>query len=401
MDITLRLSLPRAVAACVLGVKGATKRELENLTGVFAEVKLEDGSLQLSGSTAQVEAAQQLLTERVHFQQFEVPRDAARAILGERGSVRHEIEATTGAHLWVELREQTALVQVAGNVSAVERAITTLDFKVVQDCLLQPLFAERWLRQVARRLRELLAAEGKSSQCRISVERMEDRVEMKLIGHREVVATAKVLAQDEVVIEEVPLSKADALRLLQASQLKALRQMTGATIEVSVVPSVLRLAGNRGMLEIIKKELGKAVTPVIAADAIQATSKPPEMVPNPLPVKPANAVPEEKPRILIDGMDVLHFCNTPSAPSAPAAAWDQLRAAAEQLRAGDGALRIFLPEKLLTEAPADLQTCLVKAEDPKSYILSAAEVLIQSGKKCLIVSNGTGASYNQENISRS
>lgn len=46
---------------------------------------------------------------------------------GERGSVRHEIEATTGAHLWVELREQTALVQVAGNVSAVERAITRLD----------------------------------------------------------------------------------------------------------------------------------------------------------------------------------------------------------------------------------------------------------------------------------
>lgn len=42
MDITLRLSLPRAVAACVLGVKGATKRELENLTGVFAEVKLEE-----------------------------------------------------------------------------------------------------------------------------------------------------------------------------------------------------------------------------------------------------------------------------------------------------------------------------------------------------------------------
>ena len=42
----------------------------------------QDGSLQLSGSTAQVEAAQQLLTERVHFQQFEVPRDAARAILG-------------------------------------------------------------------------------------------------------------------------------------------------------------------------------------------------------------------------------------------------------------------------------------------------------------------------------
>ena len=66
--------------------------------------------------------------------------------------------------------------------------------------------------------------------------------------------------QDEVVIEEVPLSKADALRLLQASQLKALRQMTGATIEVSVVPSVLRLAGNRGMLEIIKKpgRLGNA-----------------------------------------------------------------------------------------------------------------------------------------------
>lgn len=63
------------------------------------------------------------------------------------------------------------------------KKLRTLDFKVVQDCLLQPLFAERWLRQVARRLRELLAAEGKSSQCRISVERMEDRGDAKMLAN--------------------------------------------------------------------------------------------------------------------------------------------------------------------------------------------------------------------------
>ena len=51
------------------------------------------------------------------------------------------------------------------------KKLRTLDFKVVQDCLLQPLFAE------------LLAAEGKSSQCRISVERMEDRGDAKMLAN--------------------------------------------------------------------------------------------------------------------------------------------------------------------------------------------------------------------------
>ena len=40
----------------------------------------------------QVEAAQRLLSEKVHFVQFEVPREAASTILSERGLVRHEID---------------------------------------------------------------------------------------------------------------------------------------------------------------------------------------------------------------------------------------------------------------------------------------------------------------------
>ena len=56
-----------------------------------------------------------------------------------------------------------------------------------------------------------------------------------------------------MAFEEIQLRQGDALRLLQTSPLKALRQLTGATIDVSVTPGVLRLAGNKGMLDSIKK----------------------------------------------------------------------------------------------------------------------------------------------------
>ncbi|CAJ1411131.1 unnamed protein product [Effrenium voratum] len=152
---------------------GATKRELEQATGAKVQVNISEGHLELSGNTSSVQAAQRLLAERVRYVAFEVPRDAASTVLGERGQARQELESCTGAHLWVELGDPS-VVQIAGSATAVDQAVAALDLRVTQERFDCPPFAERRAREVVRSLRELLAAEGRSGECRVQVERLQE-----------------------------------------------------------------------------------------------------------------------------------------------------------------------------------------------------------------------------------
>ena len=90
-------------------------------------------------------------------------------------------------------------------------------------------------------------------------------------------------------------------------------------------------------------------------------------------------------------MDVLHFCNTPA--KSQKRIWDQLLSVVQYF-SKEAEQRIFLTHEAMAEAPMNLQEFLVKAADPKSYIISAAEVLLDKGLECIIVTNG--GPYNQD-----
>ncbi|CAJ1449766.1 unnamed protein product, partial [Effrenium voratum] len=352
------------------------------------------GHLELSGNTSSVQAAQRLLAERVRYVAFEVPRDAASTVLGERGQARQELESCTGAHLWVELGDPS-VVQIAGSATAVDQAVAALDLRVTQERFDCPPFAERRAREVVRSLRELLAAEGRSGECRVQVERLQDKSSIKLVGNRDVVAKARALVEAQVAFEELPLTKAQALRLVQAAQLKLLRQSTGASIEVSVAPPLLRLAGSCEALLSAKAQLsavaGGAKDP--AKDAAPSKPQPKaEAVSMDMEAQPKASPKAGRPgRVLIDGIDVLRFRNTPASESEGAAlSWEQLYTAAKYFAAKEYDLRIFLQPEVLLATPAlmaDFRTALTRAEEPRALIVSAAEVLKESGVACLIVSN--------------
>ncbi|CAE7546174.1 unnamed protein product [Symbiodinium natans] len=406
MDVdALRLEVPRAVASCVLGLHGAAKRELETVTGASVQVHVAEGRLELSGKPSAVQAAQQLLAERVRYAAYEVPREIASAVLGERGQTRHELEKSSGAHIWVELRDAgSSTVQLAGSAAAVALAASALDARFFQDSLDLPLFAERRGKEVIRQLRETIAREGRSQDCRLHLERMADRCCVKFIGSREVVAKAKALTEGAIAFAELVVTKDEALQIIGkgGSRIKRLREKTGTHLEVVLDqdPCRVQIAGSPQALAATQEDL--------KTDAPRASPAPPadKPVARPLPATSAMDTSEaaQQPaatgkhdKVLIDGLDVLHFRNTSGSSRV---SWPQLFSAAAFFAAKAHCIQIFLP----LEADLDPQQCerlraaygpdaVVKADASRSLILSAAEVLASAGRPCLIVSNATGGGF--------
>eukprot|EP00439_Symbiodinium_sp_Y106_P080318 s307_g19.t1 len=216
----------------------------------------------LSGSQfafVQVRPGSQLLFVRFLGENL-VPREIASAVLGERGQTRQELEKASGAHIWVELRDSgLSSVQLAGAAVAVAQATAALDVRFFQDSIDLPLFAERRGKEVVRQLRETIASEGRSQDCRLHLERMPNNCCVKFTGSREIVAKAKSLVEGAIAFTELAVSKAEALQVIGkgGSRIKQLREKTGAHLEVVLDrdPCLVQIAGSPQALSVTKDEL--------------------------------------------------------------------------------------------------------------------------------------------------
>ncbi|CAE7479661.1 unnamed protein product [Symbiodinium sp. CCMP2592] len=419
MDVdALRLEVPRAVASCVLGLHGAAKRELEAATGASVQVHVAEGRLELAGKAAAVQAAQQLLAERVCYVAYEVPREIASAVLGERGQTRQELEKASGAHIWVELRDSgPSSVQLAGAAVSVAQATSALDTRFFQDSIDLPLFAERRGKEVVRQLRETIASEGRSQDCRLHLERMPSHCCVKFTGSREIVAKAKSLVEGAIAFTELAVSKAEALQVIGkgGSKIKQLREKTGAHLEVVLDrdPCLVQIAGSPQALSVTKDELradapGASPAPsgdksvrmptAVAMDTTEAVTANTVRNSTSSAVQHLASTPKHQ-KVLIDGLDVLGFRNASGSGAAPEVSWPQLFSAAAFFASKAHEIQIFLPLAELDPQQCDRlratfgKETLVKADASRSLILSAAEVLTNAGKRCFIVSNARGGAF--------
>ncbi|CAE7723131.1 Hdlbp [Symbiodinium sp. CCMP2456] len=419
MDVdALRLEVPRAVASCILGLHGAAKRELEAATGASVQVHVAEGRLELAGKAAAVQAAQQLLAERVCYVAYEVPREIASAVLGERGQTRQELEKASGAHIWVELRDSgLSFVQLAGSGVSVAQATSALDARFFQDSIDLPLFAERRGKEIVRQLRETIAREGRSQDCRLHLERMPNHCCVKFTGSREIVAKAKSLVEGAIAFTELAVSKAEALQVIGkgGSRIKLLREKTGAHLEVVLDrdPCLVQIAGSPQALSLAKEELradapGASPAPstgdksvrmptAVAMDTTEAVIASPAQN-STSAVQQLASTPKHQ-KVLIDGLDVLRFRNASGSGAAPEVSWPQLFSAAAFFALKAHEIQIFLPLAELDPQQCDRlratfgTEAVVKADASRSLILSAAEVLTSTGKRCVIVSNATGGAF--------
>lgn len=104
-------------------------------------------------------------------------------------------------------------------------------------------------------------------------------------------------------------------------------------------------------------------------------------------------------KVLIDGLDVLRFRNASGSGAAPEVSWPQLFSAAAFFASKAHEVQIFLPLAELDPQQCDRLRAtfgtetVVKADASRSLILSAAQVLTSTGKRCVIVSNATGGAF--------